>query len=220
MRRQFILWAILVLSALQQLKAQNCIDTVHVKGYYIIKRRVNEIKPVIRRHGNNVIQEQAIDLNYEPSFIPSDSISEKRNFSYWFNHFLDDTQQVFISCEKCSIKHLLQQQCLPDSISNNRCSFPVLKSNRLYYTTNINTGDVFEVYYLDAYWAKIKILKNSPQADIVPGKIAQRCISLDAATFDLYYFIKADKVEQCPAIKDRHLNMGEDDDRISFSKKY
>lgn len=204
--RQLILFVMFSLVALQQLSAQSCIDTVHVQGYYIIKRQANEIQPKITREGNTTILEQPIDVHYDPSFVPCDSISKERPLSYWLNHFFDDTKQVFISCRRFSVKDFVPKECLSElKSSNDTCNFPVLKTKTLYQTTNLNTGDVFEIYYLDAYWTKVKVKKDSPEADMIPSKIAQRCISPSVSEFDLYSFIKADKVNKNPQIKDKYI---------------
>src|SRR5690606_19466277 len=111
----------------------------------------------------------------------------------WLNHFFDDTKQVFISCEKFGIKYFITKECLSEvENKNDSCSFPELKSKVLYQTTDLNTGDVFEIYYIDAYWAKVKVKKDSPEAEIVPSKIAQRCISPSVNEFDLYCFVSSD----------------------------
>lgn len=207
MKYTFIYLAICLFASLQ-LDAQNCIDTVHIKGYYVLMRSANEIKPKITRQGNTTTLEQPIDVHYDPSFIPCDSITKKHPLSYWLNHFFDDTKQVFVSCEKFGIKHFVTKGCLPEvENKNDTCIFPALRSKVLYQTTNFNTGDVFEIYYIDAYWAKIKVKKDSPEADIIPSKIAQRCISPSVSEFDLYYFIRYDKVNLSPPIKDTYIKI-------------
>ncbi len=207
MNRLFISLAICLFASLQ-LDAQSCIDSVHVKGYYVVKRKANEIKPKIIRKGNTTTLEQPIDVHYDASFIPCDSIDKKRPLSYWLNHFFDDTKQVFISCEKFGIRYFVKEECLQQvNNKNDTCGFPILKSNVLYQTTNLNTGDVFEIYYIDAFWAKIRIKKDSQEADIIPSKIAQRCISPSVAEFDLYYFIRYDKVNISPPIKDNYIKV-------------
>jgi hypothetical protein len=77
----------------------------------------------------------------------------------------------------------------------------------LYQTTNLKAGDVFEIYYIDAYWAKIRIKKDSPEADIIPSKIAQRCINSRLTEFDLYYFIRYNKLNMSPQIKDAYIKV-------------
>lgn len=208
MKQIIILFTLICLSACQQLSAQHCIDTVHVKGYYVIKKKANEISPQKNEKGDKVKIEQPIDVHYDPSFVPCDSITQKRPLSYWLNHFFDDTKQVFISCEKFGIKYFVGKECL--SMINNQtdtCDFPTLRSKVLYETTNLNTGDVFEIYYIDAYWAKIKIKRNSPEVDIIPSKIAQRCISPSVSEFDLYCFIGYEKINMSPKIKDKYIRI-------------
>ena len=90
---------------------------------------------------------------------------------------------------------------------NDTCSFPLLKSKVLYQTTNRNSGDVFEIYYIDAFWAKVKIKNGSQEADIIPSKIAQRCINPSATEFNLYYFVRYDKVNVNPKIKDPYIKV-------------
>lgn len=207
MKYIFTSLAICLFASLQS-DAQSCIDTVHIKGYYVIKRKANEITPTITRKGNTTTLEQPIDVHYDHSFIPCDSITKKYPISYWLNHFFDDTKLVFISCEKFSIKNFVTKECLPVLENKNEtCSFPVLKSTVFYQTTNLNSGDVFEIYYIDAFWAKVKIKKDSPEADIIPSKIAQRCISPSVTEFDLYYFIRYDKLNTKPPIKDVYIKV-------------
>lgn len=206
--KQLIFFIVVYLITSQELKAQSCIDTVHIQGYYVIKRQANEIQPKVTRKGNKTILENPIDVHYDPSFVPCDSISKERPLSYWLNHFFDDTKQVFISCEKFSIKHFVSNECLSELKNiNDTCNFPVLKSKTLYHTTNLNTGDVFEIYYMDAYWAKMKIKKDGQEADMIPSKIAQRSISPSLTEFDLYYFIRYDKVNGSPPIKDTYIKV-------------
>lgn len=208
MKQLFVFFTIVCLIASLHLNAQSCIDTVHVKGYYVVKKKADELKPKVSRKGNTTTRDQPIDVHYDPSFIPCDSITNEFPLSYWLNHFFDDTKQVFISCEKFSIKNFVTKECLPVlENKNDTCGFPVLKSKVLYQTTNLNTGDVFEIYYLDAFWAKVKIKKDSPEADIIPSKIAQRCISPSVTEFDLYYFIRYDKVNTSPPMKDTYIKV-------------
>jgi hypothetical protein len=194
------------LTASVQLNAQNCIDTVHIKGYYVIKRLADEIGPKITRSGNVTTVENNIDTHDDPSFIPSDSINKNHLLSYWLNHFFHDTRQVFISCEKFSAKDFLEKSCLQKLNKDvDTCQFPFFQTGVFYKTTNLNTGDVFEIYFIDAYWTKIKIRKGSLEADMIPGKIAQRCISPEAKEFSLYCFIKCNGVQKRPLIKDPHI---------------
>jgi hypothetical protein len=203
MKQLLVLYAILFLMAPLHLNAQNCVDTVHIKGYYVIKQKADELKPKITRKGNTTTLEQFIDVHYDPSFIPCDSITKEFPLSYWLNHFFDDTKQVFISCEKFGIENFVSKECLP--VLENKidiCRFPVLKSKTLYQTTNLNNADVYEIYYIDAFWARVKIKKDSPEADIIPSNIAQRCISPSVIEFDLYYFVGYEKVNTSPLIRD------------------
>lgn len=201
--KQLIFFIGMCLITSHQLNAQSCIDTVHIQGYYVINRQANEVQLKITRKGNKTILEQPIDVHYDPSFVPCDSISKARPLSYRLNHFFDDTKQVFISCSRFSAKYFIPKECLSGlKNGNDTCSFPVLKSKTLYQTTNLNTGNVFEIYYLDAHWAKVKVKRDSPEADMIPSKIAQRSISPNVNEFDLYCFIKADKVDENPQIKD------------------
>ena len=85
--KQLIFFIVASLITLQQLTAQSCIDTVQIQGYYVIKKRANEIKPQVTRKGNKTILEQPIDVHYDPSFVPCDSINKERPLSYWLNHF-------------------------------------------------------------------------------------------------------------------------------------
>jgi hypothetical protein len=190
------------------MKAQYCIDTVHIRGYYVIKKKANEIQPkLIKEKGSTTLQ-IPIDIHHDPSFIPCDSINKNRPLSYWLNHFFDDTKQVFISCEKFSVEYFVSKDCLVKGKKNNdTCNFPKLASKTLYQTTNLNTGDVFEIYYLDAYWAKVKIKKDGQEVDMIPSIIAQRSISPSIDEFDLLCFIKADKVDINPKIKDPHIRI-------------
>lgn len=113
------------------------------------------------------------------------------------------TRQVFISCEKFSAKDFLEEKCRQELKNNHdTCMFPLLKSKALYQTTNLNTGDVFEIYYLDAYWAKVKVKTGSLEADLVPSKIAQRSINPNIKMFNLYCFVKYDSVQMAPKIQD------------------
>lgn len=206
--KQLIICLTVYLITSLQLEAQNCIDTVHVKGYYIIKKKANEIGPQVTRKKDVTFLEQPIDTHYDPSFIPCDSISKEHPLSYWLNHFFDDTKQVFISCEKFSAKDFVEKKCLQEPKNNDdTCLFPSLKSNVLYETTNLNTGDVFEIYYLDAYWANVKVKAGSLDADLIPSKIAQRSISPSVKEFDLYCFIRYDRVQVSPKIKDPHIKI-------------
>jgi len=206
--KQLLIFLTAYLIASLQLDAQSCIDTVHVKGYYIIMKNANEIGPKITRKKNKTIIERRIDSHYDPSFIPSDSISKKHPLSYWLNHFFGETSQVFISCEKFTIKDFVEKKCSEKLKSNNYpCLFPSLKSNVLYKSTNLNTGDVFEIYYLDACWAKVKIKKESVESSIIPSRIAQRCISPNVTEFDLYCFIRSNEVQMNPQIQDPYITI-------------
>jgi hypothetical protein len=189
-----------------KLHSQNCIDTVKIKGYYVVKMIASEFTPKVKKNGKKTIVQSRMDVHIDPSFIPCDSISDKRPLSYWINHFFDDTNKAFISCERVGIKYLLAKECSLQAV-NNTCRFPVLKSKILYQTTNLNTGDVFEIYYLDAYWAKLKIKKGTIQETMIPSRIAERCISPSVTEFDLYYFIKYDKLNTSPPIKDMYMKV-------------
>lgn len=190
-----------------QLDAQNCIDTVHIKGYYIIKKVASELTPNISHKGNVTTIENNIDIHQTPSFVPCDSISKKHPLSYWLNHFFDDTKQVFISCEAIELKYLVADCPSINTLKKDTCLFPFLKSNTLYKTTNLNTGDVFTIYYLDAYWAKVKIKKGTIQETMIPSRIAETAISPDIKEFDLYYFMRCDSVQVNPQIKDPYIKV-------------
>ena len=203
---QLILCLTMSLATSFQLNAQNCVDTVHIKDYYVINRIANEIGPKITGSGNVTTVENNIDTHDDPSFIPSDSINKNHPLSYWLNHFFHDTRQVFISCEKFSAKDFLQKSCLQKLNKDvDTCQFPFFQTDVFYKTTNLNTGDIFEIYFIDAYRTKIKIRKGSLEADMIPGKIAQRCISPEAKEFSLYCFIKCNSVQEHPLIKDPHI---------------
>ena len=204
MKRLFIL-SIAYLIASLQLDAQNCIDTVHIKGYYVIKKIASELSPQINKNKDVTTLEQRVDIHRTPSFIPCDSISKKYPLSYWLNHFFDDTKQVFISCEEIGLKYLVHNCPAFDTLKKDTCLFHSLKSKVLYQTTKLNTGDVFEIYYLDAYWIKTKINKESVEASMIPSRIVQTAISSDIKEFDLYYFIRFEDLQLNPKIKDPNI---------------
>jgi hypothetical protein len=200
---------ILLLISLFQSHAQNCIDTVHIKGYYVIMRLKREVSnpKIVKYDKSTRVARFNVDVHREASFIPEDSIFGKQSLAYRLNHFFDDANEVFISCEKSNVKDYIKGACL-EKIKNTNgdsCLFPTLKSNFLYETTNRNTGDVFEIYYLDAYWARVTIETGSPEASIIPSRIAQTCISQNIKVFDLYCFIRCNNVQLSPQIKDPHI---------------
>lgn len=194
-----------------KLDAQNCIDTVHVKGYYIVKRIASEIGPQITKKNNSTLYEYNIDSHYDPSFVPCDSISINYPLSYWLNHFFDETKQVFISCERFNARYFISKTCLQSLVNNknNRdtCLFPSLISNVLYKTTNVNSQDVFEIYYLDAYWARIKVKTGSVEADWIPSRIAEIALSSGIKELNLYCFIRCDSLQMNLKIKDPHVHV-------------
>ena len=206
MKRLITLLAVYLIASLQ-LDAQNCIDTVHIKGYYVIKKIASELTPVINKNKNVTTIEQRVDIHRTASFIPCDSISKKYPLSYWLNHFFNDTKQVFISCESIDLKYLVTNCSEVDTSKKEKCLFPSLKANELYKTTDMNTGDVFEIYYIDAYWAKVKINKESVEASMVPSRIAETAISPDVKEFDLYYFVRYDNLQINPKIKDPNIKV-------------
>jgi len=192
------------------MNAQNCIDTVHIKGYYVIMRIASEIGDKIIRKKNKIIIEQRVDVHREASFIPEDSIFGSRTLAYRINHFFDNTNQVFISCERFSAKYFVDKKCFEKlKLDKDTCLFPSLKSNIFYQTTNINTGDVFKICYLDAYWAKVKVKKESVESSMIPSRIAQVCISPDVTEFDLYCFIRGNEVQMNPPIDDPDIGIWE-----------
>jgi len=205
--KQSIIYLVVYLITSLQLDAQNCIDTTHIKGYYIVKKIASELTPVIKRKGNVTTTEQRIDIHRTKSFIPCDSINKQHPLSYWLNHFFDNTKQVFISCEKIGLKYLIHDCPGIGKYAKDTCVFPTLKSSVLYQTTNLNTGDVFEVYYLDAHWAKVKIKRGTVEETMIPSRIAETSISPDVKEFDLYYFISNDKVDMNPKLKDPHIKI-------------
>lgn len=196
---------ILLLTASQQLIAQNCIDTVRVKGFYIVKKRASEQNPTVTRNGEVTTIETNIDTHVDPSFVPCDSISKQKPLSYWLNHFFDDATQVFVSCKQFRVKSFVSKECIQEK--SDICLFPALKPSNFYQTTNLNTGDIFEIYYLDAYWGRIKVKTGSLEADMIPSKIAQRSISPNLTAFDLYYFIRSNKIDMKPKIKDSNITI-------------
>lgn len=206
MKKLFLLLTVYLIISLQ-LHAQNCIDTVHIKGYYVIKKIASELNPQITKKRDVTIIENRVDLHRTPSFILCDSINKKHPLSYWLNHFFDDTKQVFISCEAIGIKYLVADCPSINRLKKDTCLFPSLKSNTLYKTTNLNTGDVFTIYYLDAYWAKVKIKKGTIQETMIPSRIAETAISPDIKEFDLYYFVRCDSVQANPQIKDPYIKV-------------
>lgn len=68
-------------------EGQSCIDTVHIKGYFIVKQKATEIDRKMEINGDVQKVNQPIDARYDPSFIPCDSISRQRPLSYWLNIF-------------------------------------------------------------------------------------------------------------------------------------
>lgn len=194
-----------------QSDAQRCADTVHIKGYYVVKLLRSElVNPrITKKDSRTTVAKFNVDVNREESFIPQDSITDKRTLAYRLNHFYDVTRQVFISCERLSVRDIDDKDCLDSTLTANKdtCLFPFLPSNVLYETTNKNSGDVFEIYYMDAYWAKIKVKKGSVKADLIPGRIAQMCISPNVSEFDLYCFIRCDNLRLAPPIKAQNIRI-------------
>jgi hypothetical protein len=195
------------MTASSQLDAQSCIDTIQVKGYYIIQRSESEVNPVIKRNKHQTTIEHPLDLYSAASFIPCDSISRKYPMSYWLNNFYKSTSRVFISCERIDLKYLVESCKQIESNNVEKCSFPVLKSSQLYRTANANTGDVFEIYYMEAMWAKTKVNKESVEASMIPSRISQVAISPQLKTFDLYYFVKCETLKLHPKITDRNVKV-------------
>jgi hypothetical protein len=207
MKRLIALWFVYLIGMLQ-LDAQNCIDTVHIKGYYVVKKIGSELTRVLNSNKNVTIVEQRMDIHRDASFIPCDSISKKYPLSFWLNHFFHDTKQVFVSCETINLKYLVTNcPAFDTGKKENKCLFPNLKANQLYRTTDMNTGDVFEIYYIDAYWAKVQINKESIEASMIPSRIAQTAISSDGKAFDLYYFVTYDDLQTSPNFKDANIKI-------------
>lgn len=207
MKRIFTLAAACLIISLK-LNAQNCIDTVHIKGYFVVQKVASELSPDIHRNGNVTVIANRIDVHQNPSFIPCDSINNKHPLSYWLNHFFDSTRQVFISCERIALKYMLSNDCLSQvDNKSDSCRFPVLQSKILYQTTNLNTGEVFEIYYLDAYWAKIKIKKGTIQETMIPSRIAETAIEAGIKEYDLYYFVSYDMINTAPKINDSNIRV-------------
>ena len=205
--KQPIICMIVYLITSLQLGAQNCIDTINIKGYYVVKRIASELAPEINKNKNVTVVEQRIDIHRSASFIPCDSISKKHPLSYWLNHFFDNTKQVFISCEAVGLKYLVHDCPDVTKYVKDTCMFPASKPSVLYETTDLNTGDVFEIYYLDAHWAKVKIKKGTVEETMIPSRIAETSINPDVKEFDLYYFISNDKLDINPKIKDPHIKV-------------
>jgi hypothetical protein len=191
MRQLRTLLLVFFLAAASKLEAQKCIDTVRIKGYYIVMRLKNEITSpnVEQKDTGTKILQLRIDEHYETSFIPLDSIKKQHDLTYWLNHFWINTKQVFVSCEKVNLKHLVSNCLLNDTVTSGICLFPDLKSDTL-YETNLNTGEVFEIYYLDACWARIKIKKGTIAETMIPSRIAEISIDPSLKEFDLYYFLR------------------------------
>jgi hypothetical protein len=184
--------------------AQNCIDSIRIKGYYVVIRLKNEIgraKPMQKNKTTKVL-EQRIDVHYTASVIPFDSINKKHDLAYLLNHLWNNTTQVFTSCEKVDLKYF--SSCL-DPAEKRNCSFPILKTDRLYYITNLNSAEVYEIYFIDAYWARIKMQTNSIEASMIPSRVAQT--SITATEFTLYYFVSSKNIKLNPSIKDSHVKL-------------
>src|SRR5438874_1177149 len=68
--KQPIICMIVYLITSLQLGAQNCIDTINIKGYYVVKRIASELAPEINKNKNGTVEETMI-----PSRIAETSIN-------------------------------------------------------------------------------------------------------------------------------------------------
>jgi hypothetical protein len=177
----------------QYCHSQKCIDTLNIKGYYIIKRMKSD-----HQHSNKVINKKNvktvyvnIDTHQDELFIPLDSINNDFNLSYRLNNFFNSERQIFMSCQRVYLKNLLSKECLSALyIDTKNCIFPELKPQFYYTTTDSLSNSFFEIYYFDAFWAKIKIKKGSFQAHLVPNRQVQKMDFTKSNYFDLFYFLK------------------------------
>lgn len=185
--------------------AQQCIDTVRIKGYFIVIRLKNEVDKfeVTQKTTSEKVIHQRIDVHSFSTFIPFDSIYEEKTLGYRLKHLWDDTKQVFISCEKVDLKYLTY--CTVIDTAKSACSFPDFKADLFYYNTDINGSEMYEVYFIDACWAKLKVKKGSIQHIRIPSRIAET--SITEKEFDLYYFLKSIKVDYNPVVKDPKISI-------------
>ena len=142
---------------------------------------------VIQKNKTTKVIEQNIDVHHTATFIPLDSVNKHHSLAYRLNHIWDDTRQVFISCEKIDLKYLTSCPNI-DTSKKEKCLFPTLKTSKLYQTTNSNSSEVYEIYCIDAYWAKVKIETDGVGASLIPSRIAQTSVTVKE--FDLHYFLR------------------------------
>ena len=195
----------IVLACRLGVKAQIHIDTVRVEGYYIVNvlKREQNCPKTIRINDTTIKIIHLTDMHEDESFIPKDSITPYKGLSYWLHHFFDKTDKVFISCNGDNVNDFLpDDDKRKESHSKRVCTFPKLTATTLYETTDVASGDVYHIYYMDAEWVKIPMDKESIKATEVPGTIAEVCIDPNIRWYSLYCFLKCYSFETYPVIED------------------
>lgn len=203
MKGKFVFWSLFLFMPIISI-GQFHVDTLRIKGYYLVcKLKQEQNYPRMTRINDSTTRIEFLsDVHREESFIPLDSISYYKSLSYWLHHFFDSTDNVFVSCSECDAECLMPKQFRGVNKVLDTCIFPMLKSTMLYETTDINDAEVFNIYYIDADWARIPVNKDSVESSNVPGKIAERCIKSNVQWYNVYYCIKYYNFEDYPIISD------------------
>jgi len=184
------------LGIIDQLSAQQCIDTVHIKGYYV-QRFLKKDLELITYSDGTIVRPDPEGAQSEESYIPLDSISGNRPLSFWLNNFYYDTRTVYIKCATC-LSVFKNYDCMGLlKYVPNSYTFPHPESEKFYRVPDLDTVHAYTISYLDAYWAKNPIERGTEKYNgLYFFKTVNQWIKPEVKKFYVLGFMRAVVIEK------------------------
>ncbi len=187
------------------------IDTITVKGYYLVQRMKREAGSNVKLTRDNAGAKHLdirIDSHIAEKFIPDDSL-KKNQLAFYLVNFFANTNQVYINCT--DNEYLLTK--ITQRNQYGLCKFKLPVDSNLYEMSDFNSQDVFGVYYIEATALKFELRNVFSEKDMIKNKIAQLCIDPTAKTFEVICLTEIKYYDQSAPLNLKSLKIWKQDEK-------
>lgn len=186
--RSFVPAIIMFLSYFDVFCQGNCLDSVHMKGYFVVLYNQEDILALRKNEKSMSLGKSysiPLDVYKEDIFIPQNSAND---LNKEISNMLNNTRkEAYVPCSKNAFYKLKALTCNNLIDSSYSCHFPNLESNRYYRLSGQKRKLCYQIFYIDAIWLKIEF--DRQEKSHVPDNYGYK-IDPRVERFNAYYFLK------------------------------
>ncbi len=193
----------LSLSVLAQ--TQSCLDTVRLKGFYVLKMSTfdfdNPGGTVKTKKREKVkVYSIPIDISTITSFIPMDSITKMRTLSYWLCQIGEMQTYFFDFKTRPSMIKYFNAGCYEENkalIKSDSFKLEISKEANFYKVKNYQDSEhfVFKVCYMETTWLRVGVENKNINKRFISSRLVKVGVEPNAKFFTLFLCLDAKQLD-------------------------